>query len=247
MLFARASRCFESEQCVKCTQSDNHAVSHKEIMTHTCFLQVLDGALFERRFDELRRKRDREDGGNGRPFSRMHKYYSLLAGERWAKVRTKTNMLLCCCLPNKSILALVLARFIFRCALFLLQSLSLLSCGEQTGARFQPKTSLVMRSKLGLQPVGVTQQMDQPMTYRAEAAPLVGLKPSFYCAEHVNQNHAVVFHYQFSKQFVVTPLAGSENCLMQLPVPQPATSLDDMPFYDSKDSIITDYQPPPPM
>ncbi len=49
-------------------------------------MQVVDGTLFERRFDELRRKRDRDDGGNGRPFSRMHKYYSLLAGERWAKV-----------------------------------------------------------------------------------------------------------------------------------------------------------------
>jgi hypothetical protein len=47
--------------------------------------EVIDGALFERRFDELRRKRDRDDGSNGRPFSRMHKYYKLQAGERWAK------------------------------------------------------------------------------------------------------------------------------------------------------------------
>jgi hypothetical protein len=55
-------------------------------MIHKWCMQVVDGTLFERRFDELRRKRDRDDGGNGRPFSRMHKYYSLLAGERWAKV-----------------------------------------------------------------------------------------------------------------------------------------------------------------
>eukprot|EP00281_Chroomonas_sp_CCMP1168_P006853 CAMPEP_0206266788 /NCGR_PEP_ID=MMETSP0047_2-20121206/30786_1 /ASSEMBLY_ACC=CAM_ASM_000192 /TAXON_ID=195065 /ORGANISM="Chroomonas mesostigmatica_cf, Strain CCMP1168" /LENGTH=721 /DNA_ID=CAMNT_0053694915 /DNA_START=12 /DNA_END=2177 /DNA_ORIENTATION=+ len=47
--------------------------------------EVIDGALFEKRFDELRRKRDRDDGSNGRPFSRMHKYYKLLSGERWAK------------------------------------------------------------------------------------------------------------------------------------------------------------------
>jgi hypothetical protein len=46
---------------------------------------VIDGGLFERRFDELRRKRDRDDGSNGRPFSRMHKYYKLQQGERWAK------------------------------------------------------------------------------------------------------------------------------------------------------------------
>jgi len=47
--------------------------------------EVIDGGLFERRFDELRRKRDRDDGSNGRPFSRMHKYYKLAVGERWAK------------------------------------------------------------------------------------------------------------------------------------------------------------------
>jgi len=47
--------------------------------------EVVDGELFERRFDELRRKRDRDDGSNGRPFSRMHKYYKLQFGERWAK------------------------------------------------------------------------------------------------------------------------------------------------------------------
>ena len=51
----------------------------------SCCYEVIDGALFERRFHELRRKRDRDDGSNGRPFSRMHKYYKLQAGERWAK------------------------------------------------------------------------------------------------------------------------------------------------------------------
>jgi hypothetical protein len=50
-----------------------------------CCYEVIDGELFERRFHELRRKRDRDDGSNGRPFSRMHKYYKLQAGERWAK------------------------------------------------------------------------------------------------------------------------------------------------------------------
>eukprot|EP00286_Rhodomonas_abbreviata_P011588 CAMPEP_0181339324 /NCGR_PEP_ID=MMETSP1101-20121128/29187_1 /TAXON_ID=46948 /ORGANISM="Rhodomonas abbreviata, Strain Caron Lab Isolate" /LENGTH=758 /DNA_ID=CAMNT_0023450269 /DNA_START=69 /DNA_END=2346 /DNA_ORIENTATION=- len=50
----------------------------------SCY-EVVDGALFEKRFDELRRKRDRDDGTSGRPFSRMHKYYKLEAGERWAK------------------------------------------------------------------------------------------------------------------------------------------------------------------
>ena len=47
---------------------------------------MLDGSLFEHRFNELRRKRDRDDEAGGRPFSRMHKYYVLLAGNRWAKV-----------------------------------------------------------------------------------------------------------------------------------------------------------------
>lgn len=47
--------------------------------------EVINGALFERRFDELRRKRGRDDGSHGRPFSRMHKYYHLPNGERWAK------------------------------------------------------------------------------------------------------------------------------------------------------------------
>jgi len=47
--------------------------------------EVIDGELFSQRFDELRRKRDRDDGSNGRPFSRMHKYYKLESGERWAK------------------------------------------------------------------------------------------------------------------------------------------------------------------
>ena len=50
----------------------------------SCY-EVVDGEMFERRFDELRRKRDRDDGSNGRPFSRMHKYYKLQSGERWAK------------------------------------------------------------------------------------------------------------------------------------------------------------------
>ncbi|EKX39692.1 hypothetical protein GUITHDRAFT_154346, partial [Guillardia theta CCMP2712] len=51
---------------------------------HGCY-EVIDGELFSQRFDELRRKRDRDDGSNGRPFSRMHKYYKLESGERWAK------------------------------------------------------------------------------------------------------------------------------------------------------------------
>ena len=45
-----------------------------------------NGDLFEQRFNDLRRKRDRDDDAGARPFSRMHKYYVLLAGNRWAKV-----------------------------------------------------------------------------------------------------------------------------------------------------------------
>jgi len=46
--------------------------------------EVLDGPLFEQRIEALRRKRE---GGkdSGRPFSRMHKYYTLESGIGWAK------------------------------------------------------------------------------------------------------------------------------------------------------------------
>eukprot|EP00961_Rhodomonas_salina_P290001 3918684-Rhodomonas_salina.1 len=47
---------------------------------------VLDGPLFESRFDELRCTRaKRSDGTNSRPFSRMHNHYVLVRGEKWAK------------------------------------------------------------------------------------------------------------------------------------------------------------------
>ena len=54
--------------------------------------QVLNGDVFEQRFNDLRRKRDRDDDAGARPFSRMHKYYVLLAGNRWAKVRFRTKL-----------------------------------------------------------------------------------------------------------------------------------------------------------
>ena len=41
--------------------------------------EVIDAELFESRFDALRRKRVRDDGSKGRPFSRMHK---VRCGER---------------------------------------------------------------------------------------------------------------------------------------------------------------------
>mmetsp|Transcript_13382 Transcript_13382/g.31353 ORF Transcript_13382/g.31353 Transcript_13382/m.31353 type:complete len:764 (+) Transcript_13382:94-2385(+) len=46
--------------------------------------EVFDGPLFEQRIEQLRRKRE---GGrdSGRPFSRMHKYYTLESGIGWAK------------------------------------------------------------------------------------------------------------------------------------------------------------------
>jgi len=52
---------------------------------------VLDGEAFERRFDDLRRKRKRGEGAqtHNRPFSRMHKHYTLLAGDGWAKTGSK--------------------------------------------------------------------------------------------------------------------------------------------------------------
>lgn len=54
--------------------------------TAGCY-HVLDGDAFESRFDELRRKRKRGEGvqTHNRPFSRMHKHYTLLAGDGWAK------------------------------------------------------------------------------------------------------------------------------------------------------------------
>ena len=63
--------------------------------------QVVNGDLFEQRFNDLRRKRDRDDDAGGRPFSRMHKYYSLLSGNRWAKV-LKLSVVASC--PSRIIL-----------------------------------------------------------------------------------------------------------------------------------------------
>lgn len=40
------------------------------------FYEVLHGELFEQRFEALRRKRPRDDGSKGRPFSGMHKVSS---------------------------------------------------------------------------------------------------------------------------------------------------------------------------
>ena len=56
----------------------------------SCY-EVVDGEMFERRFDELRRKRDRDDGSNGRPFSRMHNFYILERGDKWAKTGTQPS------------------------------------------------------------------------------------------------------------------------------------------------------------
>ena len=58
--------------------------------TAGCY-HVLDGEAFESRFDELRRKYKRGEGAqtHNRPFSRMHKHYTLLAGDGWAKTGSR--------------------------------------------------------------------------------------------------------------------------------------------------------------
>ena len=48
---------------------------------------MLDGELFEQRFNALRRKRARyrDDESKGRPFSGMHKHFLLLSGDSWGR------------------------------------------------------------------------------------------------------------------------------------------------------------------
>ena len=47
--------------------------------------EVLDGPLFEARFDAHRRKRNKRRGSApDRPFGRMHFHFKLVRGERWA-------------------------------------------------------------------------------------------------------------------------------------------------------------------
>ncbi len=46
----------------------------------------MDGFRFEERFNQLRRVRQRHKNGTAeRPFSRMHNFYVLERGEKWAK------------------------------------------------------------------------------------------------------------------------------------------------------------------
>ncbi|EKX54790.1 hypothetical protein GUITHDRAFT_99441 [Guillardia theta CCMP2712] len=51
--------------------------------------QVLDGERFKERFNQLREIRQKhKDGAVERPFSRMHNFYILERGEKWAKTGT---------------------------------------------------------------------------------------------------------------------------------------------------------------
>lgn len=48
--------------------------------------EVMDGFKFEEKFNQLRRVRQRHKNGTAeRPFSRMHNFYVLERGEKWAK------------------------------------------------------------------------------------------------------------------------------------------------------------------
>jgi len=50
---------------------------------------VVDGATFEARFNHLRKVRQKHKGGTvERPFSRMHNFYVLERGDKWAKTGT---------------------------------------------------------------------------------------------------------------------------------------------------------------
>jgi hypothetical protein len=50
-----------------------------------CYV-VLDGSKFEDRFNQLRKVRQKHKNGSvERPFSRMHNFYVLDRGDKWAK------------------------------------------------------------------------------------------------------------------------------------------------------------------
>lgn len=51
--------------------------------------EVMDGDKFESRFNELRRVRNKEKTGAERPFSRMHNFFALASGEKWARAGTR--------------------------------------------------------------------------------------------------------------------------------------------------------------
>uniref|UniRef100_A0A7S1EAA2 Uncharacterized protein n=1 Tax=Hemiselmis andersenii TaxID=464988 RepID=A0A7S1EAA2_HEMAN len=53
------------------------------------YYEVLDGPLFEKRFNQLRKVRQRhKNGATERPFSRMHNFFILKRGDKWAKTGT---------------------------------------------------------------------------------------------------------------------------------------------------------------
>ena len=52
--------------------------------------EVMDGEEFERRFNDLRKVRNKaKAAGTERPFSRMYNFYVLEAGDKWAKTGTR--------------------------------------------------------------------------------------------------------------------------------------------------------------
>ena len=53
------------------------------------FYEVLDGTAFESKFNALRKVRQRHKNGvTERPFSRMHNFFILKRGDKWAKTGT---------------------------------------------------------------------------------------------------------------------------------------------------------------
>jgi len=56
-----------------------------------CLYEVLNGEKFESRFNDLRRVRNKAERASGteRPFSRMHNFFALEVGDKWARTGTK--------------------------------------------------------------------------------------------------------------------------------------------------------------
>ncbi len=56
---------------------------------HNRYYVVLEGSKFEDRFNQLRKVRQKHKNGTvERPFSRMHNFYLLERGDKWAKTGT---------------------------------------------------------------------------------------------------------------------------------------------------------------
>lgn len=70
--------------------------------------EVLDGDEFERRFNELRKVRNKvKAAGTERPFSRMYNFYVLETGDKWAKTGTRFRPRCAAGQPTAEILSFV--------------------------------------------------------------------------------------------------------------------------------------------